>query len=106
MQFEWFLYENVHVAYYLPDASENASCPAQLYQPLCPGADLCDRSQGPAYMNYFDSGDRLGGGGMPAAVSGGVYSATFSDASQAGTYCIGSMGVSGEMKMTLHVQNR
>ena len=73
----------------------------QLSTELClPARCAAGRSQGPAYRNYFDSG----GGGLPRAVQSGSFEVTFANASQAGTYCIGSQGISGEMKMTLRVQ--
>ena len=100
VHFDWIMYENVHVAYYFEDVE--ASCvgiSADL--PLCPGMDLCDRTLNPT---YWDSGDRFGGGGLPAAVQAGSHTQAFPLLTQAGTYCIGSQGVSGEMKMTLHVE--
>jgi hypothetical protein len=102
----WSTYENVHVAYYYEDTV--AECPLDHDVPLCQGVDLCDfeaRGLGTREVpRYWDSGDRQGGTGMPAAVMAGSHTQRFFDVSQAGTYCVGSQGLLGNMFMTLRVE--
>ena len=99
LHFSWQLWDNVHVAYYYEDPEE--VCPASLRTPMCPiGTPGC-------HANYFESGDVDGDpSNDPDRILFGSYEhyIEMGDATQVGTYCIGSRGNSAaNVALTLRV---